>query len=30
MDSTAETAPRISEIIDQNAATGDEWIRQQK
>jgi len=25
-----QTAPRVSEIINQTAATGDAWIRQQK
>jgi len=28
MDSTAKTAPRDSEIINETAVTGDVWIRQ--
>jgi hypothetical protein len=30
MDSTAQTAPRDSQIINKTASTGDEWIRQRK
>jgi hypothetical protein len=30
MDSTAQTAPRASEIITETASTGDAWIRQRK
>jgi hypothetical protein len=28
MDSTAQTAPRYSEIINQTAVTGDGWVGQ--
>jgi len=30
MDLTAQTAPRVSEIINETASTGDAWIRQRK
>ena len=30
MDSTAQTAPRDYDIINETAATGDAWIRQPK
>jgi hypothetical protein len=30
MDSTAQTAPGDSEIINETASTGDAWIRQHK
>jgi hypothetical protein len=30
MDSTAQTSPRDSDIINKTSATGDAWIRQPK